>query len=67
VSVVLRRSKKTHTHTCSPPISLIDVGTVAAGVQACHGIIANVRSGSHWVLLTGFVLSFSCLAFGRLG
>ncbi|EGD79724.1 hypothetical protein PTSG_10708 [Salpingoeca rosetta] len=31
---------------------------VISGIQAvrfkCHGIIANVRGGSHWVLLTGF-------------
>jgi hypothetical protein len=24
------------------------------GLAACHGLIANARSGSHWVLLTGW-------------
>ena len=27
--------------------------TLCAGISAGHGIIANVRGGSHWVLLTG--------------
>eukprot|EP00055_Hartaetosiga_balthica_P008606 m.32617 g.32617 ORF g.32617 m.32617 type:complete len:218 (-) comp6393_c0_seq2:5479-6132(-) len=27
---------------------------VASGLSQCHGIIANVRGGSHWVLLTGY-------------
>ena len=33
----------------------ISVDTLAAGLNACHGIIANVRDGSHWVLLTEHV------------
>ena len=28
---------------------------LTAGLEACHGIIANVRGGTHWVLLTGYV------------
>merc|ERR1712107_215629 len=31
-----------------------DMQTVISGLNACHGIIANVRGGSHWVLLTGY-------------
>ena len=27
--------------------------TICAGLRAGHGIVANVRDGSHWVLLTG--------------
>eukprot|EP00043_Microstomoeca_roanoka_P018980 m.207899 g.207899 ORF g.207899 m.207899 type:complete len:185 (+) comp16921_c1_seq3:2136-2690(+) len=27
---------------------------VIDGLNACHGIIANVRGGTHWVLLTGY-------------
>jgi len=30
-----------------------DYGTICDGIKAGHGIIANVRDGSHWVLLTG--------------
>ena len=33
----------------------VSVATLTAGLEACHGIIANVRSGSHWVLLTEHV------------
>ena len=29
---------------------------VIDGLNACHGIVANVRGGSHWVLLTGVLL-----------
>jgi len=32
----------------------VDVDTLQKGLAACHGIIANVRGGSHWVLLTGY-------------
>ena len=31
----------------------VSSATLQAGLAACHGIIANVRGGSHWVLLTG--------------
>jgi hypothetical protein len=31
----------------------VSVATLTAGLAACHGIIANVRSKTHWVLLTG--------------
>jgi len=27
--------------------------TICSGISAGHGIIGNVRGGSHWVLLTG--------------
>jgi len=27
--------------------------TICSGLSAGHGIIANVRGGAHWVLLTG--------------
>jgi hypothetical protein len=30
----------------------VSVDVLTAGLEACHGIIANVRGGSHWVLLT---------------
>ena len=42
---------RTRQLTLSPPAA--DISDVVSGVQACHGIIANVRSGTHWVLLTG--------------
>ncbi|EGD79723.1 hypothetical protein PTSG_10707 [Salpingoeca rosetta] len=29
------------------------INAVISGLQSCHGIIANVRGGTHWVLLTG--------------
>jgi len=32
----------------------VSVTTLADGLNSCHGIIANVRSGSHWVLVTGY-------------
>lgn len=32
----------------------VSESVAAQGVAACHGLIANVRSGSHWVLLTGY-------------
>eukprot|EP01147_Barroeca_monosierra_P005289 gene5289-7061_t len=31
-----------------------DLSTLIKGVNACHGIVANVRGGSHWVLLTSY-------------
>eukprot|EP00049_Salpingoeca_infusionum_P026476 m.25860 g.25860 ORF g.25860 m.25860 type:complete len:187 (+) comp8775_c1_seq1:113-673(+) len=31
-----------------------DIASVQSGLSSCHGIIANVRGGSHWVLLTGY-------------
>lgn len=34
-------------------IETADEATLCAGIAAGHGIIANVRGGSHWVLLTG--------------
>jgi hypothetical protein len=30
-----------------------DYDTICTGLKAGHGIIGNVRGGSHWVLLTG--------------
>jgi len=30
----------------------VSVDVLTAGLEKCHGIIANVRDGSHWVLLT---------------
>jgi len=30
-----------------------DFATICSGISAGHGIIGNVRGGSHWVLLTG--------------
>jgi len=32
----------------------VSVSTLSNGIDECHGIIANVRSGTHWVLLTGY-------------
>ena len=32
----------------------VSESVAASGVAACHGLIANVRSGTHWVLLTGY-------------
>ena len=32
----------------------VTAAVLAAGIAACHGLIANVRSGSHWVLITGY-------------
>jgi hypothetical protein len=32
----------------------VSSATLQSGLAACHGIVANVRGGSHWVLLTGF-------------
>ena len=34
-------------------IETADYATICAGIRAGHGIVANVRGGSHWVLLTG--------------
>ena len=33
----------------------ISSATLAEGLSACHGIIANVHEGAHWVLLTSHV------------
>eukprot|EP00483_Globobulimina_turgida_P007496 UN07510 len=30
------------------------VATLQTALSECHGLVANVRSGSHWVLLTGY-------------
>lgn len=35
-------------------LAIVGVQTLQNGLAACHGIIANVRGGSHWVLLTGY-------------
>lgn len=32
----------------------VSSATLQAGLKACHGIVANVRNGAHWVLLTGY-------------
>ena len=32
----------------------VSSATLQAGLKACHGIVANVRNGEHWVLLTGY-------------
>jgi hypothetical protein len=32
----------------------VTAAVLAAGIAACHGLFANVRSGSHWVLITGY-------------
>lgn len=32
----------------------VSVDVLKSGLASCHGIIANVRDGSHWVLLTGY-------------
>jgi len=32
----------------------VTVQDLINGIDACHGIIANVLSGTHWVLLTGY-------------
>ena len=31
------------------------VDGIKQGLENCHGLIANVRDGSHWVLITGYV------------
>eukprot|EP00483_Globobulimina_turgida_P006811 UN06823 len=30
------------------------VAELQSGIAACHGLIANVRNGGHWVLITGY-------------
>jgi hypothetical protein len=30
------------------------VDGIKQGLDDCHGLIANVRDGSHWVLITGY-------------
>jgi len=32
----------------------VDYGTVCSGLDAAHGIVANVNNGGHYVLLTGY-------------
>ncbi len=34
-------------------IETADYDTICSGVEAGHGIIANVRDNTHWVLITG--------------
>ena len=36
------------------PASPFCSSVLESGISSCHGIIANVRGGSHWVLLTGY-------------